>query len=148
MNFCMWTEDEEGAWDTECGDKHIINSGTPYSNGFKFCLYCGRQTLQLRYLEPPTNAEIESLKAQLANIRQENVLYSADAQRIRWLVKPEEHEELFEAVDRALAECRDKALEEAAEIAGNHFIYGHSVAGPAFAARCAENIRSLKGENP
>lgn len=66
-------------------------------------------------------SEIESLNAQLAFIRQENMLYASDARRIRLLVKPEEHEELFEALSRALAECRDKALEEAVLMCENEY---------------------------
>ena len=54
----------------------------------------------------------------------------------------------LEAAWKELAECRDKALEEAAELADVHFIYGHSVAGPHFAAALAEKIRSLKGSKP
>jgi hypothetical protein len=47
---------------------------------------------------------------------------------------------------------RDKALmlagyrmglERAAKVAEQHFIYGHAVAGPGFAAKCAAKIRAL-----
>ena len=91
-------------------------------------------------------SEIESLKAQAKHW--EDTCESQHEETIEPLRK--KAQELYkenESIKAQLAECRDKALEEAAEIAGTHFIYGHSVAGPAFAARCAENIRSLKGEN-
>ena len=51
----------------------------------------------------------------------------------------------IESLKAQLAECRDKTLEEAAEIAGGHFIYGHSVAGVHFAEVLVGKIRSLKG---
>ena len=41
---------------------------------------------------------------------------------------------------------RDEAYERAAMIAEQHFIYGHAVAGPSFAAKCAKKIRALKSK--
>ena len=125
-------------------------SDTPRTDEFRTRLPDGRfsdDMSEALFLFVQMEREIESLKSQLANIRQENVLYSADAQRIRWLVKPEEHEELFEAVDRALAECRDKALEVAALACESYAI---EVCGKVFrtgSKNCATAVRSLKGEN-
>lgn len=47
------------------------------------------------------------------------------------------------AVRAAFERTRADALEEAAKIAERHYIPGHSVAGPHFAARCASAIRAL-----
>lgn len=38
---CRWREDEEGAeWNTDCGHSLIILTGTPESNGYKWCTFC------------------------------------------------------------------------------------------------------------
>lgn len=42
-----------------------------------------------------------------------------------------------------IAQAQREAIEEAAKIAEGHFIFGHSVAGPGFAAKCAAAIRKL-----
>jgi len=38
---CEWVEDEEGIWETSCGNTHMLLAGTPIENQFKFCPYCG-----------------------------------------------------------------------------------------------------------
>jgi hypothetical protein len=30
--FCRWTEDDEGNWDTDCGEKYVLITGTPREN--------------------------------------------------------------------------------------------------------------------
>jgi hypothetical protein len=40
-SHCDWTLDNEGNWDTECGDKHILLEGGPRENQMRFCCYCG-----------------------------------------------------------------------------------------------------------
>jgi hypothetical protein len=42
LNACIWTEDEDGNWRTECGNQFIMIDGNPYDNGFIFCAYCGK----------------------------------------------------------------------------------------------------------
>ena len=39
---CIWKEDEDGVWDTECGNKFEIIAGTPIENQMNFCPYCGK----------------------------------------------------------------------------------------------------------
>jgi hypothetical protein len=40
---CVWAMDcEDGSWDTECGQKHVFESGTPQSNRHTYCPYCGQ----------------------------------------------------------------------------------------------------------
>lgn len=39
---CRWTEDEDGNWDTDCNNKHVLNDGGPKANGMMFCCYCGK----------------------------------------------------------------------------------------------------------
>jgi hypothetical protein len=44
---CIWSEDENGAWDTECGNKFELMSGeAPWRQGIKFCPYCGKSLRQ------------------------------------------------------------------------------------------------------
>lgn len=38
---CEWTQDVDGSWDTECGNKFCIEEGTPKDNEMLFCCYCG-----------------------------------------------------------------------------------------------------------
>jgi hypothetical protein len=42
---CIWAEDEDGAWDTACGERFEFTDGGPAENGAKFCLYCGARLL-------------------------------------------------------------------------------------------------------
>ena len=39
---CTWTEDEDGAWDTDCGNRFEFNDGGPTNNHFTHCPYCGK----------------------------------------------------------------------------------------------------------
>lgn len=39
---CSWSEDDDAAWDTECGERFQFNEGGPPENGFGFCPYCGK----------------------------------------------------------------------------------------------------------
>ena len=40
---CTWTENEDGVYETNCGNLFAFNDGTPSENGFEFCPYCGRE---------------------------------------------------------------------------------------------------------
>lgn len=46
---CEWIEDENGTWDTGCGNAFQITDGTPAENRFKFCAYCGGALVELQY---------------------------------------------------------------------------------------------------
>lgn len=36
------TQDEDdGSWDTSCGEKHVFTADGPEENSHKFCPYCG-----------------------------------------------------------------------------------------------------------
>lgn len=48
---CVWTEDEEGCWGTDCGEYYVINDGTPEQNGMNYCCYCGKRLQQKPYEE-------------------------------------------------------------------------------------------------
>jgi len=38
---CNWTQDEDGNWDTRCGEKFVFITDGPIENHMKFCCYCG-----------------------------------------------------------------------------------------------------------
>jgi len=39
---CVWAEDENGIYETECGNAFELNDGTPADNGMTYCCYCGK----------------------------------------------------------------------------------------------------------
>lgn len=42
MNECTWTHDDvDGGFDTSCGEKFYLDSGTPKENKMDYCCYCG-----------------------------------------------------------------------------------------------------------
>lgn len=43
---CLWTEDDNGNYDTGCGHCFTIIDGTPADNGMKFCVYCGGKLIE------------------------------------------------------------------------------------------------------
>jgi rRNA maturation endonuclease Nob1 len=50
MNYiCEWREDEDGIWDTGCGNRFEFNHGGPPENSFEFCPYCGKKLKVHRY---------------------------------------------------------------------------------------------------
>lgn len=38
---CTWTPDDEGVWNTDCGEYFVISDGTPSQNDMRHCCYCG-----------------------------------------------------------------------------------------------------------
>jgi len=40
---CKWVLDEDGAWDTECGNRFEVTEGTPHGNNMFFCAFCGKR---------------------------------------------------------------------------------------------------------
>lgn len=42
-DVCLWKQDEDdGAWDTQCGNRFEIIEGDPLNNNMAFCPYCGK----------------------------------------------------------------------------------------------------------
>ena len=44
--FCEWKEEEDGNYETRCGDMFILLEGTPKQNGINYCCYCGRGLIE------------------------------------------------------------------------------------------------------
>ena len=38
--------DDNGAWETECGNMFEVTDGTPNENDMKFCPYCGKTLVE------------------------------------------------------------------------------------------------------
>jgi len=39
--YCIWTEDSDGIFETSCGESWFLIGGNPESNRMKYCPYCG-----------------------------------------------------------------------------------------------------------
>jgi len=46
---CTWAEDEDGHWDTSCGDRYTFIDGGPTDNGLQFCGYCGKSLKEAKH---------------------------------------------------------------------------------------------------
>lgn len=46
--ICKWKENENGAWETECGEIFEFTAGTPRENGFNHCVYCGKKLVPVK----------------------------------------------------------------------------------------------------
>lgn len=46
---CVWQENEDGYYDTTCGNAFVMESGTPRENGMRWCCYCGRRMHDVAY---------------------------------------------------------------------------------------------------
>ena len=55
-DHCCWKEDEDGVWDTDCGNNHLFIADGPIENNAKFCCYCGKSIMALPY---PFGADCE-----------------------------------------------------------------------------------------
>lgn len=38
---CTWAVDDDGIWQTQCGNAFYFEVDGPHENKFKFCPYCG-----------------------------------------------------------------------------------------------------------
>jgi hypothetical protein len=48
LKACLWVERDEGSyWDTCCNQSFTFILGSPKSNFFKFCPYCGKRLEEL-----------------------------------------------------------------------------------------------------
>ena len=43
LSGCQWKSDDiDGGWDTECGEKFCFMADGPKENGYRFCPHCGK----------------------------------------------------------------------------------------------------------
>ena len=48
---CDWEENENGYWDSDCGNAFGFTDGSPIYQGFKYCPYCGKLLTETPYIE-------------------------------------------------------------------------------------------------
>lgn len=53
---CAWIEDEDGKWDSACGEAYCFTVDGPAENGVRFCHGCGAPVVPKPYVEPPEDA--------------------------------------------------------------------------------------------
>ena len=44
-DYCLWIpvdNYESNIWASQCGKEFVLEEGTPESNDFKFCVWCGK----------------------------------------------------------------------------------------------------------
>lgn len=51
VHGCTWTQNEDGVYQTGCGNLFEFNEGTPAENEFRFCCYCGQKLVQGKLME-------------------------------------------------------------------------------------------------
>ena len=49
---CHWRGDEDGNWDTDCGECFCVEEGTPQENTYNFCPSCGKKLVEIAYRDP------------------------------------------------------------------------------------------------
>ena len=42
IETCNWEQQEDGYWETDCGESFDIFNGTPIENSMNYCCYCGK----------------------------------------------------------------------------------------------------------
>jgi hypothetical protein len=52
---CLWGKDEDGVWETSCGNLHEFIEGDPADNYYLFCPYCGKPLKTLVYEDEETD---------------------------------------------------------------------------------------------
>ena len=54
---CTWTEDNEGVYNSACGEAFEFNEGGPEENNMLFCCYCGKKIMVKKYVESEDSNE-------------------------------------------------------------------------------------------
>lgn len=49
--ICVWYEDQDANWNTQCDSCFFVVDGTPIENGMNYCCYCGRRLEQILYMD-------------------------------------------------------------------------------------------------
>ena len=53
---CVWQADDEGTYETSCGQAFVFTCDGPRENGARFCMYCGKR-LEARVYVDQTAAQ-------------------------------------------------------------------------------------------
>ena len=49
--WCVWQADDEGTYETSCGQAFVFTCDGPRENGARFCMYCGKPLEARAYAE-------------------------------------------------------------------------------------------------
>ena len=49
---CDWEENEDGWWNTDCGNAFEFADGSPVYNEFVCCPYCGKTLTETKFINP------------------------------------------------------------------------------------------------
>lgn len=52
ISLCRWKEDFDGIYHTDCDNEFIMLEGTPVDNNMRFCCYCGKPLVAVRFVDP------------------------------------------------------------------------------------------------
>ena len=52
MKICKWSQTGDEFWESPCGVAWEFTTGTPYANGMRFCLRCGKPMFLKRHPRP------------------------------------------------------------------------------------------------
>ena len=52
---CVWRVDNDGVWNTDCGQAHVFIDGTPGQNNYGFCPYCGKPLAEIHAPNPSSD---------------------------------------------------------------------------------------------
>jgi hypothetical protein len=52
MTDCKWVQDQEGTWNTDCGEAFEFIEGDPAENNTRFCCYCGKPLKAVPFVDP------------------------------------------------------------------------------------------------
>jgi hypothetical protein len=53
IHNCVWTQNSDGIYETQCGHMFELNEDTPEKNQMAYCCYCGKHLEQELYQGPP-----------------------------------------------------------------------------------------------
>ena len=48
---CVWSQDENGVWETACENAHEFSAEGVAENGYKYCPFCGKTIAAKKYGE-------------------------------------------------------------------------------------------------
>lgn len=66
IESCTWTENDDGYWDTACGNSWVFDTGGPAQNHCTYCHGCGRPINALDEVIRNPEPTIEEMRAETA----------------------------------------------------------------------------------
>lgn len=60
--LCKWQSDEDGVYETDCGNSFVFDTDNATDNGVRFCFYCGRQIIDIPYVGEADEGDFQPQK--------------------------------------------------------------------------------------